>query len=366
MMDVKTSGVIQSYSTFETKLGEIGHRSYIHCWEIPDIGSKIGMKNGEALESSVFTIKTNNSQTEWQLKLFPNGNDSKTVGYLSLFLKRVSEYKNNLLVRYGFKILDDNEDIIVSEGMNDGDVFNEMSKSWGYPEFISHSEFKDRGISSGNTVHKFLVEIMLIGDDSMIIGGSGVNKSLKNEAKAVLQVSSHINSLYQSGKYSDCIVVCGDEVFKCHKNILASRSTVFDAMLSHEMEEKKSGRIVIEDLDVDIVQGMLEFIYSGHVKDIKLKSSGLLAAADKYDLTHLKELCVASLCSNINCSNVLDMLVLAEVYDEPTLRSLSLEFTTKNSKKILDLSDWKLKLKNHPELFAEMYESLAKSLEKKY
>merc|ERR1712142_628510 len=201
---------------------------------------------------------------------------------------------------------------------------------------------------------------MFIGDDSIIVGGSGVSKRRRDEVKSVLQVSSHIESLYQSGKYSDCIVVCGDEEFRCHKVILASRSPVFDAMLSHDMEEKKSGRILIEDLDVDVVQGMLEFIYSGHVKDNKLKASGLLAAAEKYDLIHLKQLCVNSLCSNIDCSNVLDMLVLSEVYHVPVLRTLSLEFTTEHRKKILDLSDWKLKLRNHPELLAEMYESLAK------
>ena len=135
---------------------------------------------------------------------------------------------------------------------------------------------------------------------------------------------------------------------------------MFHAMLSHDMKEKRSGRIVIEDLDVDAVEGMLEFIYSGRVKDIKLKAFALLAAAEKYDLILLKQLCVNSLCLNINCSNVLDMLVLSEVYNEPTLWSISLEYPTEHRKKILDLNDWKLKLKNHPELLAEMYESVLK------
>jgi len=364
-MDVKTSSVVlRSYSTFETKHGEFRSRSYAHWWEIPDIGSKIGMKNGESLESSVFTIKTNCSQTEWRLKLYPNGNVEESVGYLSIFLERVSEYEKELIVRSVCKLLDDNEELIVSCGNLDkydyDVIYDEIEDSWGDTKLITHSQLKDTVISSGNNVLRIVVEFMFIGDDSTIVGGSGVSKYRRDEAKAALQLSSHIDSLYQSGKFSDCTIFCGDEVFKCHMNILASRSPVFDAMLSHDMEEKKSGRIVIEDLDVDVVQGMLEFIYSGHVKDIKLKTSGLLAAAEKYDLLLLKQLCVTSLCSNITCPNVLDVLVLSEVYGEPTLRSTSLEFTTEHRKEILDQCDWKLKLKNHPELLAAMFESVAR------
>ena len=51
--------------------------------------------------------------------------------------------------------------------------------------------------------------------------------------------------------------------------ILASRSIVFNAMFSHDTKENRSGEIVIADMDVNVVQGMLEYIYSGHVKDIK-------------------------------------------------------------------------------------------------
>jgi len=362
-MDDKTSNVIHSYSTFETKLGDIGYQSYTHCWEIPDIGSKIDMKNGETLKSSVFTIQTKCSQTDWQLQLCPNGDVPESVGYLSLFLIRVSEFHKKLVVRSVFKILDDDDGIIVSVGsrevMND-DVYNETITSGGYHKFVAHSWLKNKDITSGNNVLRIVVEVMFIGEDSIIVGGSGVSQCRRGEVKSVLQLSSHISSLYQSGKFSDCIIVCGDQKFQCHKTILASRSPVFDAMLSHDMEEKKSGQIVIVDLDVDVVQGMLEFIYSGHVKDFKLRASGLLAAADKYDLKLLKELCVTSLCLNIDCSNVLDMLVLSEVYNDPTLRSLSLAFTTEHTKKILELSDWKLKLKNHPGLLADMYESIAK------
>jgi len=362
-MDDKTRSVIQSYSTFETKLGDIGIESYTHCWEIPDIGSMIGMNNGETIDSSVFTIKTKYSETDWRLQLCPNGDDPESVGFLSIFLKRESEFNKTLVVRSIFKILDENEDTIISVGNREegnNDVYNVTDISWGYTKFIAHSRLKDIGITSGNYDLRIQVEVMFVGNDSIIVGGSGVSQFRRDKVNAVLQLSSHIDSLYQSGKFSDCIIVCGNKEFQCHRTILASRSPVFDAMLSHDMEEKKSGRIVVEDLDVDVVQGMLEFIYSGHVNDIKLKASGLLAAADKYDLTLLKQLCVTSLCLNIDSSNVLDMLVLSEVYNEPTLRSLSLAFTTEHTKKILELSDLKLKLKNHPGLLAEMYKSLAK------
>ena len=72
--------------------------------------------------------------------------------------------------------------------------------------------------------------------------------------------------------------------FKCHQNILAGRSSVFDAMFSHDMEERRSSKVDIQDLDSDTVHDMIIYIYSGKVEKIDDKAPGLLSAAEKYDL----------------------------------------------------------------------------------
>ena len=350
--------VIHSYSTLDTKVGKLCNGIYRHCWEIDDFVNKLDMKNGESLKSCTFTTKTKNSQTDWCIVLYPNGARPGSVGNLSLFLRRLSKYKLTLAVRITFKILDGNDDTILEKGSQEKDkIYDRVNRNWGIKEFITHPMLKAKGVGSGTEVLKILVEFAFTGED--IFGGSGVSRFRRDEARSVNELSSHIESLYKSGKYSDCKIVCGNEEIQCHKMILTSRSVVFDAMFSHDTKENRSGKIVIEDFDINVVQGMLEYIYSGHVKDIKLIASDLLVAADKYDLQNLKKLCVTSLCINMNCSNVLDILVLSEVYDISTLRSSSLEFIIEHRKEILNQSDWKLKLQNHPRLLAEMFEYLA-------
>ena len=55
-------------------------------------------------------------------------------------------------------------------------------------------------------------------------------------------------------------------------------------MFTHDMEEKLNGRIDIIDLDGDTVYDMIIYIYSGKVAELDGKATGLLSAAEKYDL----------------------------------------------------------------------------------
>ena len=77
----------------------------------------------------------------------------------------------------------------------------------------------------------------------------------------------------------------------------------------------------IQDLDGETVHDMIIYIYSGKVEKIDDKATGLLSAAEKYDLKvkmvgfvknfshenvqELKQMCEESLCTNINTDNVL-------------------------------------------------------------
>ena len=105
------------------------------------------------------------------------------------------------------------------------------------------------------------------------------------EPASATRLSSDIGNIFHNGKFTDCTIVCEGREFKCHQNILAGRSSVFDAMFSHDMEEKRRGNVDIQDLDSDTVHDMIIYIYSGKVQGkLEGKATGLLSAAEKYDL----------------------------------------------------------------------------------
>ena len=76
-------------------------------------------------------------------------------------------------------------------------------------------------------------------------------------------------------------------------------------MFTHDMEENRKSKVDIVDLDGETVHDMIIYIYSGKVGELEGKATGLLSAAEKYDLRELKQMCETSLCENINTENEL-------------------------------------------------------------
>ena len=122
---------------------------------------------------------------------------------------------------------------------------------------------------------------------------------------SIMRLSQDFGNMFTNGKFTDCCITCEGKEFRCHKSILAARSSVFDAMFSHNLKEKMNSSVEIVDLDSETVQDMITYIYSGKVGELDGKAKELLSAAEKYDLTDLKQLCEDSLGNNISKDNAL-------------------------------------------------------------
>ncbi len=70
--------------------------------------------------------------------------------------------------------------------------------------------------------------------------------------------------------FSDITLLIDEKLIYAHKVVLASRSTFFEAMFSHEFKESE-GEIKIEDVSYDLFMNLLEFMYSDAMK-INLKT----------------------------------------------------------------------------------------------
>jgi speckle-type POZ protein len=71
-----------------------------------------------------------------------------------------------------------------------------------------------------------------------------------------------LGELYESKKFSDVVINVGGREFQAHKNILATRSKVFSAMFEHQTTEKLSNNVVIEDIDPDVFQELISYIFT--------------------------------------------------------------------------------------------------------
>jgi len=320
--------------------------------------------NMQEIVSDEFSFETSVGKTVWNIELYPKGNWKENEGYMSVYLNKKSQNREELDVKFSIRAVDVNGCEIVdhmNEDQNDDHdpmmkrIFDDEFNSWGYPNFLSQL---DSEVTSRTTL-TFIVEMVFTGNVK-IVGGTGYT-GYSNMLTAVDdELSSGIKSSYDAGKYADCIIACADKEFACHKIILSARSRVFDSMFTIDMKEKNQNRIELKDIDGKVVADMLNFIYCGQVQQLRTKAADLLPAADKYELESLRHMCESSLCDDVNTGNVIDLLVLSEMHNCPTLRSCALEFTARHKKEILDHSNWKEKLRTHVEIIADMYELLAR------
>ncbi|KAI6763352.1 hypothetical protein FGRA07_11363 [Fusarium graminearum] len=80
----------------------------------------------------------------------------------------------------------------------------------------------------------------------------------------VLQSHDFLFSLSVSGKYSDFTLVCnGGHEFKLHQVIVCPQSSVITAALSGGFQEATSKVLNVTEFDVDTVQYMISFLYTG-------------------------------------------------------------------------------------------------------
>jgi len=85
------------------------------------------------------------------------------------------------------------------------------------------------------------------------------------EIKPKIVLHENLHKQLTSGKYSDVSLICGEEIIPCHKNILAAHSKVFDAMFSHKNNKEAIENTVKIDMDIQTLQVMLKFLYSGQI-----------------------------------------------------------------------------------------------------
>lgn len=101
-----------------------------------------------------------------------------------------------------------------------------------------------------------------------------------------------------------------------------AHSPVFGAKFRSEMSESVENTVEIKDFDENIVNLMLQFIYTGTVDSSGLHENAmdLLRIADYYEISHLKQECELVILGNLTVENVMDILTLAHFHSPTSLK----------------------------------------------
>jgi len=327
---------------------------FTFVWSISRFSSRVKEKaNGEFLKSKQFQIMgPGNKITYFHVKLYPNGQIATNKEFTSVFVN--NDTRDAVITKCTFKA-------VVSPNGNKLKLYEyDMGKilpggGFGWEKFLKTANWANY---TRNDTLTLVVEVTVIGEKESIelVLSSTKNMALL-ESSHQKQLSQDLHQLYATKEYADITITCGGKIFKCHKSILASRSPVFAAMFKSNMKEMRTGRVEIKNMTPQVLECLLEYIYTSHASSVKVLAKELLASADQYQIGKLKELCEMRLSSSIDASNCIELLVLGDIYQASILKTKALGFVSQNLDKI-NISDCKKTLISYPTLLFEVTELL--------
>ena len=121
-----------------------------------------------------------------------------------------------------------------------------------------------------------------------------------------------------------------------------------------QSEEEQMDRITIPE-KASVFEELLRFIYAGEVKKLEINAEGLLPAADKYGIDQLKSLCELELVDQLNASNALQRLVLADLHGASHLKCEAIQVINSYASEVTQTEEWKTLIDSKPHLLAEIY-----------
>ncbi|XWS27682.1 hypothetical protein CRYUN_Cryun25bG0002300 [Craigia yunnanensis] len=216
---------------------------------------------------------------------------------------------------------------------------------------LTHPEITDKQLKNNDDfvwpievplTGKFIIDVEFLdlktaspnGGEPCSIWAEGFTQKQSNETALAC-----LGRMLTEGIHTDIIINASDGSIGAHRAVLAARSPVFCSMFSHNLKEKELSTINISDMSIEASQAFLSYIY-GNIKHEEFLTHrlALLRAADKYDISDLKDACHESLLEDIDTKNVLERLQNAALYQLPKLKSSCMRYLVRFGK-IFDIRD---------------------------
>ncbi|EGT55769.1 CBN-BATH-44 protein [Caenorhabditis brenneri] len=183
-------------------------------------------------------------------------------------------------------------------------------------------------------------------------------RSVAPELPKPIEVTKDLENLYRSGKHADFTFVVEGRELKAHKAILSARSPVFAAMMEPHTAESQNSRVVLQDIDYEVVQALLYYIYTGTCTNMGVHALEILAAAERYSLPGLKNLAEAAMRSGLAADTVCKHLAHADLYNMTEFKKEAIKFICMNANAVINSEGFHMLTKQNPGLIADIMSTL--------
>lgn len=121
-----------------------------------------------------------------------------------------------------------------------------------------------------------------------------------------------IESLKNSGLFSDVKLLVGNREITAHKLLLASSVPYFYSMFSHDLIERKQDVIKIKDMDPEAVETIINFVYTSKIIVSQKNVQSLLHVATILQVKLIQDKCCEFLEKQLDPANCLGIYAFSE------------------------------------------------------
>ncbi|KAL6654218.1 hypothetical protein ACP70R_007683 [Stipagrostis hirtigluma subsp. patula] len=276
-----------------------------HELKVKEYSKFKGQGIGRCTAAATFSV----GEHSWCIKYFLNGYNRENANCISFAVRHDCPLENGDTVKaeLTFSLIGhDGETVSSHEAM--------ATFTGGRRSYVTHWYFED-------------LESSYLKDDSF-----RVRCDVTVIEEICTDLHRHLGDLLATGVGGDVTFEVGEETFVAHKNVLATRSSVFMAeFFGSAMKEKAATRVRIDDIEATVFKAMLHFIYTDSFPEIDegdkiVMAQHLLVAADRYNLERLKLICENTLLACIDTNIAPTTLVLAEQHGCNILKEACFKF----------------------------------------
>lgn len=166
-----------------------------------------------------------------------------------------------------------------------------------------------------------------------------------------------MKEMVKKTKREDCILKMEGGKINSHKLILEARSPVLAAMFKDG--PKETNEITIADMETSTMKHILQYIYTADMNALETdKAFSVYAAAAKYDMKNVKQLCTEFLLNELCISTVCRVIEFGDLYEDEKICSRAKEYFKENIRQILKTEEWKKYAKENPHKSVELLGSV--------
>ncbi|XP_047101455.1 ankyrin-3-like [Schistocerca piceifrons] len=168
-----------------------------------------------------------------------------------------------------------------------------------------------------------------------------------------------LGALLDAGDGATVTLAAGGTRLVVHRAVLAARSPVFAAMFRHDMLEARSGWVQIADVEGPVLRQLVAYVYTLKAPQLPGMAPQLLAAADKYGLSGLKDACEEQVAGQLTVENAAATAVLALSHCCSGLKGAAVAFVKDHFHRVAVTRGWADAVLRHPHFVAELTRLIA-------